>query len=754
MDNNPLTHILTKPKLDACEQRWVSKLAPYSFSIQYIPGTRNVVADALSRQPFVRSCISQRLVSEPYSALLNEAKQVQESAIQDVFRLSANTCGVEDFPCEVSSHCSFTTAEVAAVLCAHTEWEVGAQGRAVECLTQETQQYLTPGCSALPVFSTKDLQERQQSDTILSRVLFYVGRGKRPSRRERAKEAFEVLKTLKQCEKFKMVDGILYRVSKDNLTGKRRLQYVVPDSLVKQVLQGVHDKAGHQGQGRTLSLSRQRFFWTKLERDVREHVRCCKRCVVSKTPEPEGRAPLESIKTSRPGRNVDVLVVTDHLTRLAHAFPCSDQSAKQVARMLWDRYFCVYGFPDRIHSDQGAKFESRLIHELLEVSGVKKSRTTAYHPMGNGQVERFNRTLGGMLRALPPRTKQKWPQLLQTLTFAYNCTSHETTGYTPFYLMYGRIPKLPVDVMFSSVERDNDIAGYDAYVKHLRADLKQALTLAQKNAEASQQKQADMYNRNTRGCRIEDGDRVLLANKGERGRRKLADKWNSVPHIVVASNPQCHTYRVRNVSTGQEKVVHRNLLLQVNFLPVMAEEIKPSFSDSDDSFDGEALSDVMPVAESSDAVARVASWVAESATPDDDLSELSFPAESDFPAPVNPEPETDSVVVQDGSSNCNMDTNLTDGESHRDILLPESDRNSVVEQLPTDPLGDEMKSVSVENVVSSDTVGSPTNQISAQVRTRIGRLVKPVNRLIQNMTQNVKTNSVSEFAKSLLTKQV
>lgn len=81
---------------------------------------------------------------------------------------------------------------------------------------------------------------------------------------------------------------------------KRRLQFVVPSSLVKPVLEGLHDEAEHQGQGRTLSLARQRFFWISLERDVREHVKCCKRCVVSKTPEREGTAPLESIKMSSP----------------------------------------------------------------------------------------------------------------------------------------------------------------------------------------------------------------------------------------------------------------------------------------------------------------------------------------------------------------------------------------------------------------------------------------------------------------------
>lgn len=626
-DNNPLTYIMTKPKLDACEQRWVSKLAPYSFSIQYIPGSRNVVADALSRQPFIRGYVSRRLMSEPYSVLLKEAEQVRENSIQDIFRLSANNCNVEHCPCAGSESSSLTNVEVSAILDIHTEWEVGMRDRAVKWLTQDTRQLLSPGPSPLPVFSLRELQEQQQDDATLSRVLFYVSRGRKPSRRERTGETHKVIKTLKQWEKFKILDGILYRVCKDVLTRKRRLQYVVPSSLVKQVLQGIHDEAGHQGQGRTLSLARQRFFWVSLERDVREYVKCCKRCVVSKTPEPERRAPLESIKTSSPlelvcidfwsaenssGRSVDVLVITDHFTKLAHAFPCKDQSAKQVARLLWDRYFCVYGFPERIHSDQGANFESQLIHDLLEVAGVRKSRTTAYHLMGNGQVERFNRTLGGMIRALPPRAKQKWPQMLQSLTFAYNCTAHESTGFAPFYLMFGRVPKLPVDVMFSSVERDDVLIDYDAYVRRLRDDLKEALALAQKNAEVSQRRQADLYNKRSKGCSIEIGDQVLLANKGECGRRKLADKWEASPYIVVALNPQCHTYRIRNTHTGQEKTVHRNLLLRANFLPIEVEVVEPSFSDcsepAEDRSEAALSGAISPISECSNAD-RTATWM-------------------------------------------------------------------------------------------------------------------------------------------------
>ncbi len=131
--------------------------------------------------------------------------------------------------------------------------------------------------------------------------------------------------------------------------------------------------------------------------------------------------------------------MTDHFTKLTHAFPCINQTAKQIARKLWDHVFCVYGFPKCIHMDQGAHFESELIAELLVLSGVSKSGTTAYHPMGNGITERFNRTLGNMLHSLPLGSKDKWPQRIQTLTFAYNSTVHETTGNAPFQLMFGRV---------------------------------------------------------------------------------------------------------------------------------------------------------------------------------------------------------------------------------------------------------------------------------------------------------------------------
>ncbi|KAJ8367497.1 hypothetical protein AAFF_G00317200 [Aldrovandia affinis] len=586
-DNNPLTYILTKPRLDACEQRWVAKLAAYDFDLKYVPGPKNTVADALSREPFVRSCVSHRLVKEPYLSLLDEVNGVVTGTVQDAFRLTTNCQRLQttdDQADEVLSHeqgpClpsggAMSAEEVSAVMDAHRTGGVSQ----LLCTSPELLQL--PEEDPSIVIPHSQLHNVQQQDAVVSRVLFYVQRHRRPNARERAAESSCVLRLLKHWKKLKVRNGLLYRVKRDRRMDRKIYQFVTPEALKQQVLHGVHDAAGHQGRSRTLSLASERFFWTGMQRDVVNHVKRCQRCILGKTPEPHARAPLENIRTSAPmelvcidfwtaelsdKRTIDVLVVTDHFSKLALAFPCRNQSAKQVARCLWDKFFCIYGFPKRIHSDQGANFESRLLKDLLEMAGVQKSHTTPYHPMGNGITERFNRTLGGMIRALPPKSKSRWPQMLQMLTFCYNSTVHETTGFAPFYLMFGRVPRLPVDVMFHHVLEDTNVVSHHEFVHHLKRDLSEAAQIAQKNAIGEQDRHAKIYNRKVRGMPLAVGDQVLLANRGERGKRKVADRWVSTPFDVVSVRSTINVYRIKDAVTGRERVVHRNMLLPVDFL--------------------------------------------------------------------------------------------------------------------------------------------------------------------------------------------
>lgn len=142
----------------------------------------------------------------------------------------------------------------------------------------------------------------------------------------------------------------------------------------------------------------------------------------------------------------NILVITDHFTRFAKAIPTKYQTAKTTAIALFYNFMIHYGIPKTIHTDQGANFESHLIPELCQITGMNKSRATPYHPMGNGLCERFNRTLLKMLGTLQPDQKADWKQHIGQLVHAYNWMRQTSTGHTPYSLMFGRDPRLPVDL--------------------------------------------------------------------------------------------------------------------------------------------------------------------------------------------------------------------------------------------------------------------------------------------------------------------
>ena len=115
-----------------------------------------------------------------------------------------------------------------------------------------------------------------------------------------------------------------------------------------------------------------------------------------------------------------------------------------MAKTLWDKFIVHYGLPKKILTDQGCNFESQLVAHLCELMGVQKIQTSPYHPQTNGQCERFNSTLINMLGTLPKEKKSEWKNHIGTLVHTYNCTRNSATGFSPYYLMFGRQPGLLV----------------------------------------------------------------------------------------------------------------------------------------------------------------------------------------------------------------------------------------------------------------------------------------------------------------------
>ena len=121
-----------------------------------------------------------------------------------------------------------------------------------------------------------------------------------------------------------------------------------------------------------------------------------------------------------------------------------------VATKLTQELFFRFSLPEQLHSDQGRLFKSLLISEMCKLLQIHKSRTTPYHPQGDGLVERFNRTLLDMLSTNIKDHQGTWEDHIRAVCMAYNTSVQPTTGFTPFYLMFGRQARIPVDVMFGS----------------------------------------------------------------------------------------------------------------------------------------------------------------------------------------------------------------------------------------------------------------------------------------------------------------
>ena len=522
-DHNPLAYILTTAKLDATGHRWLAELSRYNFQIFYKPGRTNQAADGLSRRP------------NPEQEQSESTRHVSEEVFKEICKLLTNdgfTSVAEMFAAPPTVISNAVTADVKQV-----NWHF-----------------------------------EQQNDSDTKRVYDLIKKGTRLTFRQRKKEAPGVMKLLTHWDSLFIKDNVLYKQA--NTPEGCIFRLIVPKHMQAQVLEYAHDKMGHLGREKTQSIARSRFFWIGLTRSMEEKIKTCPRCIRAKTPYQPDCAPLGTIEATRPleivsidflslehsqGGYNSILVMTDVMTKYAWAYPTKNQEAKTVAKILVEDFITHYGIPEQIHSDQGQCFEGKVIQHMCKMLGVKKTHTTIYHPQGN-PVERWNRTLLSMLRTLDDLEKQKWKAHVAPLVHAYNCTKHESSGYTPYFLMFGRHPRLAIDVFLGLPDT------YQGSVQEVKERLACAYKAANEASKEAAKRRAKYYNKKVKGISLEIGDLVLLKNVGLKGKHKLADKWKSDVYVVIDQpNPDIPVFKVAlEKGEGVAKILHRNFLLPLS----------------------------------------------------------------------------------------------------------------------------------------------------------------------------------------------
>ena len=405
----------------------------------------------------------------------------------------------------------------------------------------------------------KDIQEAQQADPTLQ-IVYEAMQKSNNKPTSRLWHQSPLSRYRKLWPQLCLCDGVLCRKYTPQPLRSVVTVPILPQCLQEHALYGCHDtpSAGHQGFRKTLENLRREAYWVHMVSDAELYCRQCPRCQQSKLPLPT-RAPLKSTPIGRPWQMVGVdilsvptscngnkclLVIQDYFTKWADAIPLSNQKAVTITNALI-HLFATMGLPDIVHSDQGQNFESTVLKQTLDAFGIQKSHTTAYHPQGDGLVERFNRSLLQLLRAYIDKHSD-WEQHLPLALYAYRTAIHSSTGVSPHFLMFGREPH---SALFDS-SRSFDPSSYQHY---LRAKLSALQDFVESNLVVAGEKQKAYYDEKSQLPAFTVNDKVWLSVPTA---NKLEPRWKGRWKVTLVKSPVTVA-----ISDGKRtRVVHTNRL--------------------------------------------------------------------------------------------------------------------------------------------------------------------------------------------------
>ena len=349
-------------------------------------------------------------------------------------------------------------------------------------------------------------------------------------------------------------------------------QIIVPLSERREILKECHDSktSGHLGVNKTLQRVRDRFYWTGLQSDVRSYVIGCTQCRKRKNRSAgkscmkldQSGSPMERIATNIMGPlpqseegNKYILVIADYFTKWTEAFPLKNIEAQTVAKVKVEEFITRFGVPEVIHSDQGRQYESQLFQELCEMLGIRKTRTTAFHPKSDGMVERFNKTLATMLSAYVSDHQHDWDRHLPYVLMAYRSAQHESTGYSPNMLMLGREVSTPLDIMYE-LPKDMVPCTVHDYVWKLREVLETSHRHTRQYTTKSMLRQKKYHDQNAVHKQFEIGDQVLVFFPQRKVGKspKLMSFWYG-PYKIVGKHTDL-TYKIQKEGAQKITLVH------------------------------------------------------------------------------------------------------------------------------------------------------------------------------------------------------
>ena len=525
--------------------RWSLILQGYNFEICYKKGSSNTAADALSRRTYDENSTTKALIDDdttydlPVGYITGYGSHDKEWV-----ELHINP------PEQIGTNDTATMLPVNAI-------EIGENDQTMPISVDFEQR--------------SDIGDMQRQCEDFADIIEYLENDTLPENDKRAKV---VAYTSQQYIIWK---GVLYHVYEPRRKGVPKSencirQLAVPKPLRKEVLMSAHDtKIGgaHAGFDRTYNTLKLSYFWPKMYADVEQYVASCEKCQVAKRPMHKHATPLKPLPvtstferwhmdilgpltvSTAPGKYKYILLLVDSFSKWPEAFPLKTQEAREIADILYTHILTRYGSMGSILSDRGRNFMSKLVQALCELFEVKRHHTSPYHPQTNSVCERTNSTIGQALRALCNKNQQNWPDVLPGIMMSFRRQpANQSTGYSPYYMLFGKEMKTPTDINLLPKETLNKST--KEYVQELTHNLETANRLASENMKNAQLKHKAYHDKKAKEPNFKIGQSVWKYDpKVPKGTSsKLHRKWKG-PYIITEVCPN-HTYKLTNCNTQKE----------------------------------------------------------------------------------------------------------------------------------------------------------------------------------------------------------
>ena len=529
-DHAALTQLLRTPEPLAQQARWIDLLAEFNFDIRHRPGRVHGNSDALSRRPCERE-------------IQGDCRQCHSSSAKRgrISRVRTRREAAQVLP-DIEQHQESVVTAVEPVV---------------------------TGSSVQP----SQLRQSQLDDVIVGFILRCLEQdASQPDWSLVAERSDEVRTYRAQWASLVIQEGVLYRrfYAADGKT--KFLQLIVPLAMREQFVNTAHGgiTGGHFGIRRTTNQVLRRGYWCGWRRYVEQFCRRCGVCSQVHRGPPPRQGLLQPLRENGPMDRLHIdlcgpfprskgcawiLTCIDAYTRYLTAVPLPDKSAITVADALVKEVFCKIGCSRQLVSDLGKEFQNSLMQHLCQMLDITQLRTTSYRPCTNGRIERVHRSLNSLMAKVVSDSQRDWVQHLPACVMAYNVSKHESTSYSPYFLMHGREAICPLDLVVDTPFADVP-ADRNQYADELVDRLREAFRLVNLHDGSRIERMKKNYDANVRSKPFEVAQLVwYYYPRRYQGRSPKWSRYYTGPFFISKALNDVN-YVIKKTPSSKGIVVH------------------------------------------------------------------------------------------------------------------------------------------------------------------------------------------------------